>query len=243
MRKIFLLLLLFLLVSCADELITVLDEYNAPYDIKAIPGDGKVSISFISGILASDFAGFNLYVGTVNSFKQPDDAILGANNVLPTVEYKTHTRSNMTIEIPYSFQNNMKYFVTVTAYGTNDLVTDRYFETAISKIVQVVPRPEGTDSGTTINVNNGNVIKVGSISQNIINTESGWTVQYFGYQTNFTDITIITNLNAFDSSAPYIVGGLYVFKNGNQLAKVWIKDSANNYQWSYNKDSSIWNGL
>ena len=242
MRKIFLLLLLFLLVSCADELITVLDEYNAPYDIKAIPGDGKVSISFISGILASDFAGFNLYVGTVNSFKQPDDAILGANNVLPTVEYKTHTRSNMTIEIPHTFQNGTRYFVTVTAYGTNDLVTDRYFETAISKIVQVVPRPEGTGSGTDIKVNNGT--KVGSISQqNIINPESGWSIQYFGYQTNFTDITIITNLNAFDSSAPYIVGGLYVFKNGNKLAKVWIKDSANNYQWSYNNNLTLWNGL
>lgn len=241
MKKILLLLLLFLLVSCADELITVLDEYNAPYDIKAIPGDGKVSISFISGILASDFAGFNLYVGSTSDFIQPDNAILGQNGALPTIEYKTHTRSNMTIEIPYTFQNNTRYFVTVTAYGTNDLVTDRYFETKISKIVQVVPRPEGEGSGTDITINTSR--KIATINNMLVVPESGWTVQYFGYQTNFTDITIITNLTAFDDNAPYYVGGLYVFKSGNELAKVWIKDSANNYQWSYNSDSSRWNGL
>ncbi len=48
----------FLLISCNEELITVVDEYNAPYDVQAIPGDNKVSITFWSGIIASDFAAF-----------------------------------------------------------------------------------------------------------------------------------------------------------------------------------------
>ena len=241
MKKILLLIFLFILVSCADELVTVVDEYNSPYNIKAIPGDGKASISFVSGVLASDFAGFNLYVGETSEFTQPNNAILGNNKALPTIEYKTHTRSNMTIEIPYNLKNNTKYFVTVTAYGTNDLIEDRYLETKISKVVEVVPRPEGTATGDTITVNGG--ITIAKISKGLITPESGWTIQYFGFQTNFNDVVIITNINAFDENAPYVVGGLYVLRNNKQLSKIWIKDSANNYQWSYNSDLTLWNGL
>ena len=66
MKKILLLIIsnIFFFISCSEELITIVDEYNTPYDIYAIPGDNKVSISFWSGIIASDFAGFNIYAGT-----------------------------------------------------------------------------------------------------------------------------------------------------------------------------------
>ena len=72
MKKIiFLIFILFIFNSCRDELITIVDEYNPPYGIKAIPGNNSISISFWSGILASDFNGFNLYVGTSGSFNRP----------------------------------------------------------------------------------------------------------------------------------------------------------------------------
>ena len=77
MKKIFLLIVFSIFFSsCAEELVTIIDEYNMPYEIKAIPGDGKVSIEFWSGILASDFAGFNLYAKTSEDIIQIDDAIL-----------------------------------------------------------------------------------------------------------------------------------------------------------------------
>ena len=76
MKKIiFFISILFIFISCSNELITVVDEYNPPYGIKAIPGSNSISISFWSGILASDFVGFNLYAGTSSNFNQPNDAI------------------------------------------------------------------------------------------------------------------------------------------------------------------------
>lgn len=57
-KVIFFISILFIFISCSNELITVVDEYNPPYGIKAIPGNNSISISFWSGILASDFVGF-----------------------------------------------------------------------------------------------------------------------------------------------------------------------------------------
>ena len=69
MKKIiFLFFILFIFNSCSNELITVVDEYNPLYQVRAIPGDRSISINFWSGILASDFAGFNLYISTTQTF-------------------------------------------------------------------------------------------------------------------------------------------------------------------------------
>lgn len=241
-RLLFVFILSLFLFSCSEELITVVDEYNSPYEIYSIPGDNKVSISFISGVLASDFAGFNIYVGTLNSFNQPDDALKNSSDLLPSISYGTHTRTNITLEISnYSFVNGQQYFITVTAYGTNELVSSKYIETKISKVVPVIPRPEGEDSGTSITVNN---IQVASISGNLLTTQNGWKVQYFGVQTNFNSVVIITNIadSYFDNNAVYSLNGLYIFKNGNQLAKVWMSNE-NNYHWAYQGNAASWNGI
>ncbi|TKZ15752.1 hypothetical protein EZH24_13865, partial [Brachyspira catarrhinii] len=76
---------------------------------------------FWSGIIASDFAGFNLYVSTANSFTQPDDAIKNANDTYPTIAGSNHTRTNFIIQLPstkMAFNNNSLYYISVTAYGT-----------------------------------------------------------------------------------------------------------------------------
>ena len=244
MKKIFLLVIFTIFfTSCAEELVTVIDEYNMPYEIKAIPGDNKVSIEFWSGILASDFAGFNLYAKTSENIIQIDDAILDATTqALPTIKGTNHTRTNFTIEIPnYTFQNGTKYFITVTAYGTNELIEEKYIETKINTAVPVIPRPEGsaTIAGYVISANGDNV---GTVVGNMINASAPWKVQYFGYQTNFNSVVIVTNMNGFDDNAPYLVNGLYIFYDGTALAKVLIGDN-NSYQWAYQNNAASWNGV
>ncbi|MEI0611483.1 hypothetical protein [Brachyspira pilosicoli] len=244
MKKIFLLIIFTIFFSsCAEELVTIIDEYNMPYEIKAIPGDNKVSIEFWSGILASDFAGFNLYAKTSENMVQPDDAILDASTqALPTIKGTNHTRTNFIMEIPnYSFQNGTKYFITVTAYGTNELIEEKYIETKINTAVPVIPRPEGsaTIAGGVISVNGNNV---GAITANMINASAPWKVQYFGYQTNFNSVVVVTNMNGFDNDAPYLVNGLYIFYNGSALAKVLI-GANNTYQWAYQAAAASWNGV
>lgn len=244
MKKILLLILFSIFFSsCAEELVTVIDEYNMPYEIKAIPGDSKVSIEFWSGILASDFAGFNLYAKTSEDIIQIDDAILDASTqALPTIKGTNHTRTNFIMEIPnYSFQNGTKYFITVTAYGTNELIEEKYIETKISTVVPVIPRPEGagTIAGGVISANGNDV---GTVVGNMINASASWKVQYFGYQTNFNSVVVVTNMNGFDDNAPYLVNGLYIFYNNTALVKVLI-GANDSYQWAYQANAASWNGV
>lgn len=231
--------------SCSDELITVVDEYNPPYEIKAIPGNNSISVSFWSGVLASDFAGFNIYAGTSSSFNQPTDAILNSDGGYPTIAGSNHTRSNFTLTIPQGtsggYQNGTLYYVTVTAYGTNDLISEGYIETRINSVVPVIPRVEGDGSGTAITVN-GNAVGTIDTSAGLVRASAGWSVQYFGYQTDFNSVVVVTNMNGFDSEAVYSVNGLYIFSNNSALAKVWIT-GANSYRWAYQGNASAWNGV
>ena len=246
MKKIlvFIISSIFLFTSCNEELITIVDEYNAPYEIKAIASNNAVYISFWSGVIASDFAGFNLYAGTANSFTQPTDAVKNAAGGYPTIASSNHARTNYVIQIPtYTFNNGTLYYISVSAYGTNDLVDKKYIETPISTIVPVMPRPEGTGNGTALTANGQTV---GNISGGTITANGTWKVQYFGYQTNFNAVVVVTNSNdsSFDTDAVYAVNGLYIFKQtgGNGLAKIWIT-SANAYRWAYQADASQWWGI
>lgn len=228
---IFLIFLLFIFNSCSDELITIVDEYNPPYEIKAIPGNNSISINFWSGVLADDFVGFNIYASNINSFNQPDNALEYPS--LPTVRVDTHTRSNFTLPITSGTYNNGDlYYVTVTAYGTNDLAENNRIETKINTIVPVIPREEGDGAGTTITVGTATTATVANVANNLITPSANWGVQYFGVQSNFNSITLITNNNFLTSGVPYSVGGLYIFSNGNSgWAKVWITSSG--YHWAY----------
>ena len=220
---IFLIFLLFIFNSCSDELITIVDEYNPPYDIKPIPGNGNsLRLSFWSGVLADDFVGFNLYISTTTTFT---NALLGSDGGYPTVRVDTHTRSNFTLSYPTSanIQANTLYYVTVTAFGTNDLAEGGRIETKINSIIPVVPRQEQNATVTTAN------ITAGSLNANINNntiTATGYQVKSYGYQTNFNSITIFTNNNLSSSGVPYFIGGLYIFSNGTSLTKVWITSSS-----------------
>ena len=204
--------------SCSDELITIVDEYNPPYDVKVIPGNGTVSINFWSGILADDFVGFNLYA------KQDDanftNALVGSDGGYPTVRVDTHTRSNFTLSFSTytSFQftsgGNTLYYVAVTAFGTNSLAEGEKIETKVNAI-SVVPRQEqnGTPPNFTIGAGNTTVSATG--------------LRAYGVKTNFNEITVYTNNTSTTVTAPYQVGGLYIFQSGNGLTKVWITSSGN----------------
>ena len=250
MKKIiFFISILFIFISCSNELITVVDEYNPPYGIKAIPGNNSISISFYSGILASDFVGFNIYIKQGNStFTQPTDAIKNNLGGYPTVANSTHTRTNFTIPIPTNLagvpaiQNGTLYYVTVTAYGTNDLTDTKYIETKINAIVPVIPRAEGDGTGNTITANSQTVGTIDK-TQNLVTASGGWKLQYFGPQSDFNAVVVITNKNFYEKDA-YSLNGLYIFSNTGQsaLAKVWL-NSSSGYRWAYHNQASQWNGI
>ena len=249
MKKIiFFISILFVFISCSNELITVVDEYNPPYGIKAIPGSNSISISFWSGILASDFVGFNIYIKQGNStFTQPTDAIKNNLGGYPTVANSTHTRTNFTIPIPTNLagvpaiQNGNLYYVTVTAYGTNDLTDTKYIETKINAIVPVIPRMEGNGTGNTITANSQTVGTIDK-TQNLVTASAGWQLQYFGPQSDFNAVVVITNNNFYEKDA-YSLNGLYIFSNGqNGLAKVHIISSSS-HRWAYHDKANLWLGI
>ena len=243
MKKIiFFISILFIFISCSNELITVVDEYNPPYGIKAIPGSNSISISFWSGILASDFVGFNLYAGTSSNFNQPNDAITNSAGSYPTVANSTHTRSSFTFPISGTYNNGTLYYVTVTAYGTNDLIDTKYIETKINAIVPVIPREEGNGTGNTITANSQTVGTIDK-TQNLVTASAGWQLQYFGPQSDFNAVVVITNKNFYEKDA-YSLNGLYIFSNTGQsaLAKVWL-NSSSGYRWAYHNQASQWNGI
>lgn len=249
MKKIiFFISILFIFISCSNELITVVDEYNPPYGIKAIPGNNSISISFWSGILASDFVGFNIYIKQGNStFTQPTDAIKNSLGGYPTVANSTHTRTNFTIKVPtqtgQTYQNGNLYYVTVTAYGTNDLTDTKYIETKINAIVPVIPRMEGTNtSGNTTITANGQTVGTIDKTQNLVTASGGWKLQYFGPQSDFNAVVVITNKNFYEKDA-YSLNGLYIFSNGqNGLAKVHIISSSS-HRWAYHNNANLWLGI
>ena len=226
---IFLIFLPFIFNSCSDELITIVDEYNPPYDIKALPGNNSISINFWSGVLADDFVGFNLYIrgSTEATFS---NALLGSDGGYPTFRVDTHTRSNFTLTYPTSLniQNDQLYYVTVTAFGTNDLAEGGRIETKINSVIPVVPRPEQTGMPTGF-------APTGTTSV------SATGIKSYGYQTNFNAITVFTNNNT-SSSVPYLVGGLYIFQNGNDLTKVWITSSGN-YTYATHSQGNVCNTI
>ena len=248
---IFILFIFNIFNSCSDELITIVDEYNPPYQIKAIPGDNSISINFWSGVLASDFVGFNLYAGQNPSFTQPTDAILNSEGGYPTVKFETHVRSNVTLTLPpmnggVTYNNGTLYYITVTAYGTNELIESKYIETKISSVVPVVPRAEGDGTGNNIQVNGSTTVATIDTTTQKITCQTGWQMQYFGIQTNLNAVVVITN-NVYRDDSPYANNGLYIFSNNNQnnLAKVWITSTSGtpSYRWAYHSQGNLWAGI
>ena len=229
MKKIiFLFFILFIFNSCSNELITVVDEYNPLYQVRAIPGDNSIKINFWSGILASDFAGFNLYISTTQTFT---NALLNNSGGYPTISFSTHARSNITLTFPASAnpQNDTLYYVSVTAYGTNDLAEGGKIETRRDSVIPVVPRQQQTSTGT---------ITAGSLSITInttASTISGGKIQSYGVQSNFDAITVFTNNNITTTSQSYTVGGVYIASNNTDLCKVWITSSGNYTYATHNK--------
>ena len=223
---IFILFILFIFNSCSNELITVVDEYNPLYEVKVIPGNNSISINFWSGILASDFAGFNLYIHTNRNLT---NALLNSSGGYPTIPFSTHARSNITLTFPTNAnpQNNNLYYVSVTAYGTNDLAEGGKIETRRDSVIPVIPRAEATNAVSGTNTN-GNRI-----------TASNWKIQSYGYQTNFNAVTVFTNSNNLTNSAHYSVGGLYIFSNNTNLVKVWITTNGSNYISATNNKANI----
>ena len=221
---------LFIFNSCSDELITIVDEYNPPYEVKPIPGSNSISINFWSGILADDFVGFNLYIHTNSTFT---NAILNSDGSYPTVRFETHSRSNITLTYPTNanIQNDTLYYVAVTAYGTNDLAEGGKIETKANAI-PVIPRVETETTGSTATISAGSLT---ATSNNNTITANNWKVKSYGYQTNFNAITVFTNSNNLTNNAPYLVGGLYIFSNdsGTDLVKVWITNN-NGYIYATN---------
>ena len=219
MKKIiFLFFILFIFNSCSNELITVVDEYNPLYQVRAITGNNSISINFWSGILASDFAGFNLYISDTTTFT---NALLNSSGGYPTIPFSTHARSNITLQFPttVTYNNNTLYYVSVTAYGTNDLAEGGKIETRIDSVIPVVPRQEQKSTGT---------ITAGSLSITINTTTiSGGKIQSYGVQSNFDAITVFTNNNITTTSQSYTVGGVYIASNNTDLCKVWITSSGN----------------
>ena len=216
MKKIiFLFFILFIFNSCSNELITVVDEYNPLYQVRAIPGDRSISINFWSGILASDFAGFNLYISTSQTFT---NALLNSSGGYPTISFSTHARSNITLQFPttVTYSNNTLYYVSVTAYGTNDLAEGGKIETRIDSVIPVVPRPELQASTNFTIIPNSTVAYTGGV------------IKSYGVQSNFDAITVFTNNNITTTSESYAVGGLYIGSNGTNLSKLWINPSGVN---------------
>ena len=217
MKKIiFLFFILFIFNSCSNELITVVDEYNPLYQVRAIPGDASISINFWSGILASDFAGFNLYISTTTTFT---NALLNSSGGYPTIPFSTHARSNITLQFPttLTYNNGDLYYVSVTAYGTNDLAEGGKIETRIDSVIPVVPRQE-TQGSTGFTITTGTSVAA-----------TAGVIQSYGPQTDFNSITVFTNNNITATNLSYVVGGLYIASNQNNLYKLWITSSGNTY--------------
>lgn len=217
MKKIiFLFFILFIFNSCSNELITVVDEYNPLYQVRAIPGDGSIKINFWSGILASDFAGFNLYISTTQTFT---NALLNSSGGYPTISFSTHARSNITLQFPttVTYNNNTLYYVSVTAYGTNDLAEGGKIETRIDSVIPVVPRPESTTGTTGFTITPGTSVAA-----------TTGVIKSYGVQSNFDAITVFTNNNITTTSESYALGGLYIASNGSSLYKLWINPSGGN---------------
>lgn len=216
MKKIiFLFFILFIFNSCSNELITVVDEYNPLYQVRAIPGNNSISINFWSGILASDFAGFNLYISTTQTFT---NALLNSSGGYPTIPFSTHARSNITLTFPTTggpYNNNTLYYVSVTAYGTNDLAEGGKIETRIDSVIPVVPRGETTGATST-----GFTITTGTSV-----AAANGVIQSCGVQSNFDAITVFTN--ASSQRLSYSVGGVYIASNGNNLYKLRINSDGN----------------
>ena len=205
--------------SCSDELITIVDEYNPPYEVKVIPGNQTISINFWSGILADDFVGFNLYADTTPSFT---NAILNQlDNSYPTVRVDTHTRSNFTLTIPGTYNNDTLYYVAVTAFGTNNLAPGEKIETKVNAI-SVVPRQEDNNQGNFTVTGTSTVTAAGVIKS-------------YGYQTNFNAITVFTNNNTSTGNLSYVAGTLYIALNGTTLSKLWIDLNGNLTSASHNQ--------
>ena len=217
MKKIiFLFFILFIFNSCSNELITVVDEYNPLYQVRAIPGNNSISINFWSGILASDFAGFNLYISDSTTFT---NALLNSSGGYPTIPFSTHARSNITLQFPttLTYNNGTLYYVSVTAYGTNDLAEGGKIETRRDSVIPVVPRGETTGTTST-----GFTI----IPNQKVDAAAG-VIKSYGVQSNFDAITVFTNNNITTTSESYAVGGLYIASNGNNLYKLRINSDGN----------------
>lgn len=224
MKKIiFLFFILFIFNSCSNELITVVDEYNPLYQVRAIPGNASIKINFWSGILASDFAGFNLYISTTQTFT---NALLNSSGGYPTIPFSTHARSNITLQFPttLTYNNGTLYYVSVTAYGTNDLAEGGKIETRIDSIIPVVPRPESTTGTTGF-----------TITPNQKVDAAAGVIKSYGVQSNFDAITVFTNNNITTTSESYAVGGLYIASNGSSLYKLWINPSGGNTTATHNQ--------
>ncbi len=253
-KYIFIMFFSLFLLSCETDIILVLDEYNSPYEIVAIPKDNALSVNFLSGVTASDFAGFNFYVNTSPSFTLFTDAITNASGGKPTIIEESHTREFFNFDIPGAYVNGIKYYVSVTVYGTNDLATDKRIETSISTIVEVVPRPESTLANVTTGIGiSTTAVTAGAdlvfnFGTGTVTAAGTFKIQDFGYQTNFNSVIVVTNNsypNDFNTTVPLTDNRLYILYNGTTYSKIWVTSlfsTSADITWAVQNNNS-WNGV
>ena len=139
-----------------------------------------IVVNFWSGILASDFAGFNLYISTTQTFT---NALLNSSGGYPTIPFSTHARSNITLQFPttLTYNNGTLYYVSVTAYGTNDLAEGGKIETRRDSVIAVVPRGETQGNGG---------FAIDTQAQTVSAPNNG-VIQSYGQQTDRETVAIL----------------------------------------------------
>lgn len=253
--------ILMLILGCKNDLILVVDSYNPPYNIVAVPKNNGITLKFWSGVLSTDFAGFNIYVNNTGSFTQIDDAIINSSSGgLPTITSSDHSRSLFNIDVPGTYNNGTLYYVAITSYGTNSLATNGYLETKISTVSKVVPRPEGTSTLANNSVLNilgpGNIANIDdgttpdSLNMRFITPIPPYRIQSLGIQSNFTDVVIVSNMNYtldFDELQTDIqINKMFILFDNTSLVKLYItatNDTGTTLRWSYQANAAIFNGL
>lgn len=137
-----------LLFSCSQTPVSVVDDYQSPSDINVIPGDEIITIEFNSANSAGDFAGFNVYFSSSDSYSSAEK-LSNASGSFPSVNFRKHGHERVRIVLSNeswrpSIENGSTYYLTVRAYGTNEYSDSGTIESSDTEMHKVTPRPEGS---------------------------------------------------------------------------------------------------
>ncbi len=246
MKKVIIILSLIFITSCGVEEIVQPEYLNAPSELKAYPGNGKIKLKFYSNNKEDKFDGFNVYISKSSSLKNQSSLLPVKNPETGGIPTIVATSKDIDPTVPITveitrdaddnpIENGITYYFIVKAHSI------RNFKSEPSNEVSTTPRIDNI-TGVILYTNEGFnfstfdktspynfvfTVQNTSDKKAFITGKNNTLVQSKGYYQNWEDVNKADTDGYIQSEIPVEIqeGYVILFKTADShYTKIYIKE-------------------